>query len=199
MAILGVNYQTFDGGLLYKGNLKTKNGCPAKIVVHNSACAAGAFATADYNKFETESGKRTAFAHYYCDDKNVVQLARENWIAHHCGNKEINAMSIGIEICVNPMNCDHKTKKTGFCDLKKCAKLSGLSTKICQKEQDAIRRFYEAEKVAIDLVESLMVKYDLTVDDVLFHSECARKECPFFTMKLHGISHGKDFLRIFNK
>lgn len=195
MAIYGVNYAEFEGGLLFKGNNRGIQG----IIVHNSASAGNAFATANYNKSATEDNIRKAFAHYYIDNKNVIQLARENWLAWHSGKKEWNETTIGIEICVNPIHCDHQQNKTGFCDQKKCVMCSGISTRICKNNKADIDRFIEAERVAYDLVTTLMAKYKLSEDKVLFHHEVSRTACPFYTQKLHGISAGRDFLRIFQE
>lgn len=184
MAVLGIKYAEFDGGMLYKGDLK---GNPQKIVIHNSASAGSAYATARWNREKTISGENRAFAHYYVDNENVIQLAKDTWVGWHSGVNSFNNTTIGVEICVNPMLCYNRCKQHT------CDKI----TTLCVQQKDAIQRFFDAEKVAIDLVYTLLAKWNLTEDDVVFHSDLKATACPFFTKKLHNLAKAKDFLTIF--
>lgn len=177
------NYLEFDKGLIYKGNLIEVK----KIVVHNSASAGNAYSAANYNYTQTKiKNKNTGFAHYYVDEKNVIMLARENWIAWHSGKKEYNDISLGIEICSNPMDCLNKCTGFGVCP--------GIgSTVNCNNS--AVRKFIKAEKNALDLVYYLMYKWSLTEEDVLFHSDVKNTQCPFFTKKLHKLMKGSEFVK----
>lgn len=177
------NYLEFDKGLIYKGNLIEVK----KIVVHNSASAGNAYSSANYNYHQTKIlNKNTGFAHYYVDDKQVIMLARENRLAWHSGKKEYNDISIGIEICANPMKCLTKCTEFGVCP--------GVGvTKFC--DNTAVQKFIKAEKNALDLVYYLMYKWSLTEVDVLFHSDVKNTQCPFFTKKLHKLTKGSDFVQ----
>lgn len=184
-----INFAEFDKGLIFKGHIL--GATPKKIVVHNSASAGDAYSAANYNYTQTViKGKNTGFAHYYVDDKNVIMLARENWIAWHSGKNEINKISIGIEICCNPMACLNQ------CTLKTCAQAVTAPTELCAKNAAAIRKFKKAEKNALDLVYTLITKWSLKEEDVLFHSEVKNTACPYFTKKLHNIYKGFEFFKI---
>ena len=181
-----MNYAEFDKGLIFKGNLNAVK----KIVVHNSASAGNAYSSALYNWKKTFVEKvNTGFAHYYVDDNNIIQLCRENWLAWHSGRNEMNQQSIGIEICCNPMECYTKCKQH-TCKIKSV---------ICGRQEEQIKRFFKAEQNAIDLIYNIMTKWDLSADDVIFHSDVKKTECPYFTKKLHNITSGKDFLQVFNR
>lgn len=178
-----VNFVEFPT-LLYKGNLKSVK----HIVIHNSATSASAEANARANYNATSKGQRSAFAHYYVDDKSVVMLARENWIAYHAGDKTMNENSIGIEICVNPMECYTKCKQHT------CKTVSV----ICSRQEEQIKKFFEAEKNTIDLIHTIMSKWGLDESCLLFHSDVKKKTaCPYFTKKLHNLSRARDFLHFF--
>ena len=166
--------------LLYKGNLKAVK----HIVIHNSATSASAEANAKANYNATTKGQRSAFAHYYVDDCNVVMLARENWIAWHADDKTMNENSIGIEICVNPMVCLEDCKRD------KCL------NNYC-RNTEAVERFFKAEQNAIDLIHTIMAKWGLDENCLLFHSDVKKTACPYFTKKLHNLSRARDFLTIF--
>ena len=176
-----VNYKEASCGLLFKGNLKAVK----HIVIHNSATNASAEANAKANYFATTNGQRSAFAHYYVDDSNVVMLARENWIAYHSGSKTMNKNSIGIEICVNPMGC------FDVCKLEKCRK------SCINLQSEGMRKFFKAERIAIDLIHTIMAKWGLDESCLLFHSDIKKTDCPYFTKKLHDLTKARDFLTIF--
>lgn len=171
--------------LLYKGNLKAVK----HIVIHNSATSASAEANAKANYKATTKGQRSAFAHYYVDDKSVVMLARENWLAYHAGDKTMNENSIGIEICVNPMFC------LNDCKNEKCVVAQGA---VCFTQKANLERFFKAEQNTIDLIHTIMAKWGLDESCLLFHSDVKKKTaCPYFTKKLHNLSRARDFLTIF--
>lgn len=176
-----VNYKEASCGLLFKGNLKSVK----HIVIHNSATSASAEANAKANYNATTKGQRSAFAHYYVDDKSVVMLARENWIAYHSNNKTMNENSIGIEICVNPMGCFDVCKRESC--RKSCINL----------QSEGVKRFFNAERNAIDLIHTIMAKWGLNESCLLFHSDVKKTACPYFTKKLHNLSRARDFLTIF--
>ncbi|MDO5724965.1 MAG: peptidoglycan recognition family protein [Tissierellia bacterium] len=75
------------------------------IVIHDTANKnKGANALAHYNYFN--GGNRSASAHYFVDDKNIIETVEIALSAWHCGDGRgrfgiTNSNSIGIEICVN--------------------------------------------------------------------------------------------------
>lgn len=177
--------------LLYKGNLKAVK----HIVIHNSATCASAEANAKANYKATTKGQRSAFAHYYVDDSNVVMLARENWVAYHAGDKTMNENSIGIEICVNPMVCldcnDGVLCANNFMRIM-------MGQDVCpQIRSEQLQKFFKAERNTIDLIHTIMAKWGLDESCLLFHSDVKKTACPYFTKKLHNLSRARDFLTIF--
>ena len=117
------------------------------IVVHDTANTdRGADAEAHYRYFN--GGDRQSSAHYFVDDKEIVQLVQDYNVSWHCGDGGgrygiTNHNSIGVEICVN---CD--------CDYEK------------------------AVSNTVDLVKFLMQKYGISIDRVVRHYDASRKICP---------------------
>ncbi|MCD2347174.1 N-acetylmuramoyl-L-alanine amidase [Clostridium guangxiense] len=117
------------------------------IVVHDTAnMDRGADAEAHYRYFN--GGDRQSSAHYFVDDKEIVQLIEDYNASWHCGDGGgrygiTNHNSIGVEICVN---CD------------------------CNYEKSVSN--------AVDLVKFLMGKYNVPIDKVVRHYDASRKMCP---------------------
>ena len=78
---------------------------PIFIVVHDTGNTnPGADALAHYRYFN--GGNRKASAHYFVDDKRVVETVETANASWHCGDGHgkygiTNSNSIGVEICVN--------------------------------------------------------------------------------------------------
>ncbi|WP_235860780.1 N-acetylmuramoyl-L-alanine amidase family protein [Peptoniphilus porci] len=78
---------------------------PIYIVVHDTGNVnAGADAMAHYRYFN--GGNRKASAHYFVDDKRIVETVETTNASWHCGDGYgkygiTNSNSIGVEICVN--------------------------------------------------------------------------------------------------
>ncbi|UZQ49950.1 N-acetylmuramoyl-L-alanine amidase [Clostridium kluyveri] len=117
------------------------------IVVHDTANTdRGADAEAHYRYFN--SGDRQSSAHYFVDNKEIVQLVEDYNASWHCGDGGgrygiTNHNSIGVEICVNS-DCDYD----------------------------------KAVSNAVDLVKFLMKKYNIAIDRVVRHYDASRKICP---------------------
>ena len=83
-----------------KGNIK-----PIYIVVHDTGNPSpGADALNHYKYFN--GGNRKASAHYFVDDKRIVETVETANASWHCGDGHgkygiTNSNSIGIEICIN--------------------------------------------------------------------------------------------------
>lgn len=75
------------------------------IVLHDTGnSSAGADAMAHYRYFNGEN--RNASAHYFVDDREIVQLVEDCRVAWHCGDGKgrygiTNQNSVGVEICIN--------------------------------------------------------------------------------------------------
>ena len=89
-------------------------------------------------------------AHYCVDDKEIWQVLKDKWIAHHCGSATgpagrrgcNNETSIGIEVA--DMECDQR----------------------------------KAVELAIELTRYLVEKHNIPYDNVVGHREVSNTECP---------------------
>jgi N-acetylmuramoyl-L-alanine amidase len=117
------------------------------IVVHDTGNKRkGADAYANYRYFNSKD--RKASAHYFVDDKEILQLVEDHNASWHCGDGKgkygiTNHNSIGIEVCVN---------------------------------EDG--NYEKAVENAVDLVKYLMDKYNIPLERVVRHYDASRKICP---------------------
>ncbi|MDK2918977.1 MAG: N-acetylmuramoyl-L-alanine amidase [Candidatus Petromonas sp.] len=117
------------------------------IVIHDTGNKRkGANAYAHYRYFN--SGNRRSSAHYFVDDKEIIQTVEDNNASWHCGDGKgkygiTNHNSIGIEICIN-------------------------------EDGD----YEKAVDNTIDLVKHLMKKHNIHLDKVVRHYDASRKICP---------------------
>lgn len=117
------------------------------IVVHDTGnYRIGAGALNHYIYFN--GGNRNASAHYFVDDRQVIQTVEDFYASWHCGDGKgkfdiTNSNSIGIEICVND-------------------------------DSD----FEMAVKNTLGLVIYLMDKYNIPKDNVVRHYDASLKSCP---------------------
>lgn len=98
------------------------------------------------------SDKRKSSAHYFVDDKQIIQIIGDSQASWHCGDNQgkgralngcKNTNSIGIELCIN---------------------------------QDG--DYDKAYKNLVELVKNLMVKFKIDLDHVCRHYDVSRKRCP---------------------
>ncbi|EGS29863.1 N-acetylmuramoyl-L-alanine amidase [Peptoniphilus sp. oral taxon 375 str. F0436] len=141
------------------------------IVIHDTGNAGkGADAMAHRNYFG--GGNRNASAHYFVDDKRIVQIIGDSYSSWHCGDNQgygralngcRNATSIGIELCIN-------------------------------RDGD----YRQAYKNLVELTKNLMQKFSVPVSRVCRHYDVSRKRCPgtFFSKGLWGDFQGKIFMPI---
>jgi N-acetyl-anhydromuramyl-L-alanine amidase AmpD len=120
------------------------------IVIHDTANSnPGADAEAHFRYFLS---KRKASAHYFVDDKGIIQIVGDSRAAWHCGENQgygralngcTNSNSIGIELCIN-------------------------------SDGD-----YEAAyKNLVELTKNLMKKFNISIEKVCRHYDVSRKICP---------------------
>ncbi|MGE5438054.1 MAG: N-acetylmuramoyl-L-alanine amidase [Syntrophothermus sp.] len=128
-------------------NYTPNQNIPKFIVIHDTGNKQpGANAEMHYKYFN--SGNKNASAHFFVDDKQILQLVAIQDKAWHVGDGKgkygiKNSNSIGIEICVN---------KDGNYDL--------------------------AVKNTIELVIYLMHVYNIQFNYVVRHYDASRKNCP---------------------
>ena len=117
------------------------------IVVHDTGNSnKGAGAMAHFNYVNTNS--RGASAHYFVDDKGIVQFVGDSRSAGAVGDGKgrfgiTNRNSISVEMCINS---DGDYNKTYF--------------------------------NTVELVKNLMVKFKVPIDRVVRHYDASRKLCP---------------------
>ena len=131
-----------------KNNTYSRNGEVIKyIVVHDTGNSnRGAGAMAHFNYVNTNS--RGASAHYFVDDKGIVQFVGDSRSAGAVGDGKgrfgiTNRNSISVEMCINS---DGDYNKTYF--------------------------------NTVELVKNLMVKFNVPIDRVVRHYDASRKSCP---------------------
>ena len=133
------------------------------IVIHDTGNPeAGSDAMAHYEFFG--SGDQQSSAHYFVDDKQVVQIIDDSEGSWHSGVKYktpatpiSNHNSIGIEMCIN-----------------------------------ADGDYDKAMKNTIDLAAYLLWKYDLNMDHLVRHYDANGKVCPL-TMSENNWADWKEF------
>ncbi len=133
---------------LIKYNYSSRNGTKIKyIVVHDTGNSRrGAGANNHYLYFN--GNNRNASAHYFIDDKVIIQTVEDINASWHCGDGRgiygiTNSNSIGIEICIND-DSDFKT----------------------------------AQENTLELIRSLMEKHNISKEKVVRHFDASRKICP---------------------
>ena len=133
---------------LIKYNHSSRNGQSIKyIVIHDTGNPrAGADAEAHYKYFN--GGDRQASAHYFVDDKSIIQTVEDSQASWHCGDGGgkygiTNSNSIGVEICIN-----------------------------------ADGDYEKAVANMVELVKHLMGKYSIPPERVVRHYDASRKICP---------------------
>lgn len=135
-----------------KYNHSSRRGNSVKfIVIHDTANkSAGADALNHYRYFSRCN--RNASAHYFVDDKEIVQIVGDSRAAWHCGDNQgygralngcTNLNSIGVELCIN---------KDGNYD--------------------------KALFNLIELVKNLRVKFKIPLERVCRHKDVSGKNCP---------------------
>ena len=111
------------------------------------------------------SGSRGASAHYFVDSNNIVQSVEDNYVAWSVGGSKYSDCS--------------KTGGGKFYGV--CTNGNSINIELC----DDIRNgnIYPTEAAisnAIDLVRTLMKKYNIGVDNVIRHFDVNGKRCPAY-------------------
>ena len=131
-----------------KRNIYSRRGNSIKyLVIHdtgNSNKGAGALAHRNY----VENNTRGASAHYFVDDKVIVQYVGDSKSAGSVGDGKgkygiTNANSLSIEMCINSDADYAKTYKN-----------------------------------TVELIKNLMKKFNIPIDRVVRHYDASRKSCP---------------------
>lgn len=117
------------------------------IVIHDTGNPSkGAGADNHYRYFN--GGNRNASAHYFVDDKEIIQTVEDTNASWHCGDGKgkygiTNSNSIGVEICIN-------------------------------SDGD----YQKAVANAAELIKHLMEKHNIPIEKVVRHYDASSKICP---------------------
>lgn len=129
-------------------NFSRRKGATIKyLVIHDTGNdSKGADAMSHYRYFN--GGNRNASAHYFVDDKQVVQLVGDSLSAWHVGDGRghygiTNANSLGIEMCINA-------------------------------DGDYAKMYYHT----VELAKNIMRKFNIPIERVVRHYDASRKLCP---------------------
>lgn len=121
------------------------------IVIHYTANN-GDTAKGNCNYFSVAN--RNASAHYFVDENSIYQSVEDSNTAWHCGT-------------------------TGMY-YSKCRNATGIGVELCSRK-DTSGNYYFMDKTvdnAVELVKSLMDKYNITIDRVIRHYDVTHKLCP---------------------
>lgn len=132
---------------LIKYNYTSNANNPAYIVIHDTGNrSVGATAEMHYQYFN--GGDRQSSAHFFVDDKQILQIIEIKDKSWHCGDGANkyginNGNSISIEMCINAdSNNDLVVSNT------------------------------------VELTKYLMQQYNINIDKVVRHYDASRKNCP---------------------
>lgn len=131
------------------GGLRGRN--VSYIVVHYTGVAGD---TARNNcKYFARADTGKTSAHYFVDEKEVLQSVPDEYIAYHCGGY------------------------TYFHD--ECRNGNSIGVEICTKHDGSAYTFHpEAVVRAQELIRQLMEKYDVPAENVVRHYDVTHKLCP---------------------
>ena len=129
------------------------------IVIHWTAnVSKGANAQAHYKYFN--NAYRGASAHYFVDDKQVVQLIPDDEVAWHVGDS--------IKLSRLPIRAKYVPKGGNPNDY-------FIGVEMCMNADSDQQRVINS---TVQLVTTLMMKYGLTKDQVVRHYDITGKDCP---------------------
>lgn len=111
------------------------------------------------------SGSRGASAHYFVDSKNIVQSVKDNFVAWAVGGNKYNDVA----------------KTGGGKFYGKCTNSNSLSIEICDDiKNNAIYPTEATINNVVELVRTLMKKYNINISNVIRHFDVTGKKCPMY-------------------
>lgn len=121
------------------------------IVIHYVGAVSNAKNNADYYARE----KLSASAHYFVDETSIWQSVEDYNVAWHCGT-------------------------SGSYKHSECRNHNSIGVEMCVKKDSSGKWYFEPETVknTIELVKSLMKKYNIPIDRVIRHYDVTGKNCP---------------------
>ena len=132
------------------------------IVIHYTANDGD---TALSNAKYFANGSRGASAHYFVDSKNIVQSVKDDYVAWAVGGNKYS----------------DTTKTGGGKFYGKCNNNNSLSIEICDDiKNNAIYPTDSTINNIIELVRTLMKKYNISINNVIRHFDVNGKKCPAY-------------------
>mgnify|MGYP000497290704 FL=1 len=111
------------------------------------------------------SGSRGASAHYFVDSKNIVQSVKDNFVAWAVGGNKYNDVA----------------QTGGGKFYGKCTNSNSLSIEICDDiKYNAIYPTEATINNVVELVRTLMKKYNINISNVIRHFDVTGKKCPMY-------------------
>ena len=111
------------------------------------------------------SGSRGASAHYFVDSKNIVQSVKDNFVAWAVGGNKYNDVA----------------KTGGGKFYGKCTNSNSLSIEICDDiKNNAIYPTEATINNVVELVRTLMKKYNINISNVIRHFDVTGKKCHMY-------------------
>lgn len=131
-----------------KNNVYSRHGENIKYLVIHDTGNTNKGANALNHRNYVGTNARGASAHYFVDDKNIVQFIGDSKSAGAVGDGKgrygiTNRNSISVEMCIN-------------------------------KDADYSKTY----KNTVELVKNLMIKFNIPIDRVVRHYDASRKSCP---------------------
>lgn len=132
------------------------------IVIHYTANDGD---TALSNAKYFANGSRGASAHYFVDSNNIVQSVKDDYVAWSVGGNKYS-----------------DTAKTGGGKFYgKCNNNNSINIELCDDVKNGT--IYPTETTinnVIDLVRTLMKKYNISINNVIRHFDVTGKKCPMY-------------------
>jgi len=135
------------------GNFKPGRSCPVKYIVIHYTSNNGDTAKGNASYF---SGKiLRASANFFVDENEVYMSVSEKDTAWHCGT-------------------------TGAYKHPDCRNTNSIGVELCSRKDSSGSYYFKDETIenAIDLVKSLMAKYNVPIENVIRHYDVTGKNCP---------------------
>lgn len=111
------------------------------------------------------NGSRGASAHYFVDSKNIIQSVKDNYVAWSVGGSKYSDCS--------------KTGGGKFYGI--CNNSNSINIELCDDIKNGT--IYPTESTinnVIDLVRTLMKKYNISINNVIRHFDVTGKKCPAY-------------------
>ena len=110
-------------------------------------------------------GNRGASAHYFVDSNNIVQSVEDNYIAWSVGGSKYS-------------DC---TKTGGGKFYGKCTNNNSINIEFCDDVKNgSIYPTESATNNAVELVRTLMKKYNIGINNIIRHFDVTGKKCPAY-------------------